>query len=61
VLVCSPNYLDRGPRSDEQMIEQNRGEDGNRATSIHLLLALAPAAMLLVLLLRQVWDVDIFW
>ncbi|BEV45198.1 hypothetical protein [Afipia carboxidovorans] len=43
------------------MIEQNHGEYGNRAAGIHLLLALAPAAMLLVLLLRRVWDVDIFW
>jgi hypothetical protein len=43
------------------MIEQNRGEDGNGIASIHLLLALVPAAMLLVLLLRPVWDPDIFW
>lgn len=43
------------------MIEQNRGEDGDWTASIHLLLALVPAAMLLVLLLRKVWDVDIFW
>jgi hypothetical protein len=43
------------------MIEQNRGKDGDWTASIHLLLALVPAAMLLVLLLRQVWDVDIFW
>src|SRR3984957_13457230 len=43
------------------MIERNRGEDGDWAASTHLLLALVPAAILLVLLLRQVWDVDIFW
>jgi hypothetical protein len=43
------------------MIERNRGEDGDRTGSIHLLLALAPASMLLVLLLRPVWDPDVFW
>lgn len=43
------------------MIELNRREDGDWTAGIHLLLALIPAAMLLVLLLRRVWDVDIFW
>ena len=43
------------------MIEQNRGEDGDSTASTHWLLALVPAAMLLVLLLRPVWDADIFW
>ena len=42
------------------MIEQNRGDDSNWTASTHLLLALVPAAMLLVLLLRPVWDPDIF-
>lgn len=32
-----------------------------RGAGVRLLLPLVPAAMLLVLLLRPVWDVDIFW
>ena len=43
------------------MIEQNRGEGGDWTASTHLVFALVPAAMLLVLLLRPVWDPDIFW
>ena len=43
------------------MIEQTRGEDGGWTAGLRLLLPLVPAALLLVLLLRQVWDVDIFW
>jgi hypothetical protein len=43
------------------MMEQTRGEDSDWTARLHLLLALVPAAMLLVLLRRQVWDVDIFW
>lgn len=40
---------------------QTRGQNGDCSAHLHLLFALAPAAMLLILLLRQVWDVDIFW
>jgi hypothetical protein len=47
--------------SDQQMTAQSRGKDGDWIASLHLLLALVPATMLLVLLLRRVWDVDIFW
>jgi len=43
------------------MIEQNRGGDGDWTSRIQPLLLLAPATMLLILLLRQVWDADIFW
>lgn len=57
----SANDLDYGPMSDEQMTGQSRGKDDDRIARMDLLLALAPAAMLLVLLLRRVWDVDIFW
>lgn len=43
------------------MIEHDSGEQGGRAPRAGILLALVPAAMLLALLLRTVWDVDIFW
>ncbi|EJL28007.1 hypothetical protein [Novosphingobium sp. AP12] len=43
------------------MIEEDSGEQGGRAPRAGILLALAPAGMLLALLLRTVWDVDIFW
>ncbi|HUD27368.1 MAG TPA: hypothetical protein VMQ93_00740 [Novosphingobium sp.] len=43
------------------MIEHERGEQGGVARRMDGLLALVPAAMLLVLLLRSVWDVDVFW
>lgn len=48
------------------MVRQGRAEDSGEGTakrwrSIEVLLALLPAAMLLALLLRRVWDVDIFW
>jgi hypothetical protein len=43
------------------MIEHNRGEQDGRTPRAGILLALVPAALLLALLLRTVWDVDIFW
>lgn len=43
------------------MIEQHGDRQGGGAPRAGILLALAPAAMLLALLLRTVWDVDIFW
>src|ERR1700760_5200201 len=55
------DYLDRGPRPDVRIIEQNRGEVRDWTASMQVLLALVPAALLLVLLRRPVWDPDIFW
>ncbi|GAB7553050.1 hypothetical protein NRB_25560 [Novosphingobium sp. 11B] len=43
------------------MIEQNNGAFQATPARVRLLLALVPAVTLLVLLLRPVWDVDIFW
>jgi hypothetical protein len=40
------------------MIEQARGRDGEQTSRMRLLLLLVPAAMLFILLLRQVWDVE---
>ncbi|MEE4450120.1 hypothetical protein [Novosphingobium resinovorum] len=42
------------------MIERNQGRQ-DRGRAVASLLPLVPAAMLLALLLRRVWDVDIFW
>ncbi|AXB76356.1 hypothetical protein [Novosphingobium sp. P6W] len=43
------------------MIEHIRSTPGRKVHAAGILLALVPAAMLLWLLLRSVWDVDIFW
>ncbi|PNU05278.1 hypothetical protein A8V01_17000 [Novosphingobium guangzhouense] len=43
------------------MIEQSDGAFQARPARARLLMALVPAGMLLTLLLRAVWDVDIFW
>jgi hypothetical protein len=43
------------------MIEPARGRDGEQTSPMDLLLLFVPAAMLFILLLRPVWDVDIFW
>jgi hypothetical protein len=42
-------------------VQARDGDDGKRAGGFAPLLALVPAAMLLALLARTVWDVDIFW
>ena len=43
------------------MIEHIRSTPVRKVNAAGILLALVPAAMLLWLLLRSVWDVDIFW
>ncbi|WP_059149844.1 hypothetical protein [Novosphingobium barchaimii] len=43
------------------MIDHIRSTQERKVNAAGILLALVPAAMLLVLLLRAVWDVDIFW
>ncbi len=43
------------------MIKHSHNEAGGRARGRNMLAALVPAGLLLVLLGRSVWDVDIFW